>query len=143
VIRYEGPAATGMPEQFYITEAIASNPLLATSTALITDGRFSGATRGPAIGHVSPEAARGGPIATVEDGDLVQFDLNAGSLNIIGINGLPLSAAEVERVLEERRVAHLAQDLPSVHRYTKGLLGLYCRFALSASEGGGLSTSSL
>jgi dihydroxy-acid dehydratase len=143
IIRYEGPAATGMPEQFYVTEAIASNPLLATSTALITDGRFSGATRGPAIGHVSPEAARGGPIATMEDGDLVHFDLNAGSLNIIGISGQPLPPAEVESVLEERRARHVAQGSPSVHRYTKGLLGLYCRFALPASEGGGLSTSSL
>lgn len=147
VIRYEGPAASGMPEQFYITEAIASNPLLATSTVLITDGRFSGATRGPAIGHVSPEAARGGPIATLEDGDLLQFDLNVGSLNIIGIGGRPLSSAEVESLLAERRKRHQALQeqgqAPATHKYSKGLLGLYCRFALPASEGGGLSTSYL
>ena len=148
IIRYEGPAATGMPEQFYITEAIASNPLLATSTVLITDGRFSGATRGPAIGHVSPEAARGGPIATLEDGDLVNFDLNAGTLNIIGIDGQNLPPVDVERRLAQRRETALAPDATPVRdarfaRYHKGLLGLYCRFALSASEGGGLSTSSL
>jgi len=153
VIRYEGPAATGMPEQFYITEAIASNPLLATSTALITDGRFSGATRGPAIGHVSPEAARGGPIASLEDGDLVQFDLNMGSLNIIGINGQTLSPVEIDRILAERRERRSSPHCPaqsqtghssnSSPKYTKGLLGLYCRFALPASEGGGLSTSFL
>jgi dihydroxy-acid dehydratase len=142
IIRYEGPAATGMPEQFYITEAIASNPLLATSTVLITDGRFSGATRGPAIGHVSPEAARGGPIATLDDGDLVSFDLDVGTLNIIGIEGQILPSAEVDRVLNERRTKLLAQGKHTAPKYTKGLLGLYCRYALSASEGGGLSTSS-
>jgi dihydroxy-acid dehydratase len=138
VIRYEGPAATGMPEQFYITEAIASNPLLATSTMLVTDGRFSGATRGPAIGHVSPEAARGGPIATLNDGDLIQFDLDMNTLNIIGINGQVLPLAEMDSVLEERR----SRLEPRVPKYTQGLLGIYCRYALPASEGGGLSISS-
>ncbi|MDP4091469.1 MAG: dihydroxy-acid dehydratase, partial [Bacillota bacterium] len=59
-IRYEGPKGSGMPEMFYTTEAIASDPLLCESVALITDGRFSGATRGPAIGHISPEASEGG-----------------------------------------------------------------------------------
>lgn len=142
IIRYEGPAATGMPEQFYITEAIASNPLLATSTALITDGRFSGATRGPAIGHVSPEAARGGPIATLEDGDLVCFDLDMGTLNIIGINGQALPPAEIDSILAKRRERWRTRaDHPYTPRYTHGLLGLYCRYALPASEGGGLSTS--
>jgi len=142
VIRYEGPAATGMPEQFYITEAIASNPLLATSTALITDGRFSGATRGPAIGHVSPEAARGGPIATLEDGDLINFDLDVGTVNIIGIKGQPLPPAEMDRALNERRERLSTLKEHPGPRYTKGLLGLYCRYALPASEGGGLSTLS-
>ena len=56
-----------MPEMFYTTEAIASDPELSASIALITDGRFSGASKGPAIGHVSPEAQEGGPIALVED----------------------------------------------------------------------------
>lgn len=141
VIRYEGPGATGMPEQFYITEAIASNPLLATSTALITDGRFSGATRGPAIGHISPEAAHGGPLAYLEEGDRIQFDLNQGSLNIIGIADEELSPAEMDRVLESRRQRLLKSGARQGPKYTKGLLGLYCRNALPACEGGGLSTS--
>lgn len=138
VIRYEGPAATGMPEQYYITEAIASNPLLASSTALITDGRFSGATRGPAIGHVAPEAARGGPISTLEDGDLVRFDLDLGTLNIIGIQGCELLPDEIERLLIERTQKPNQRNPSQMPVYTKGLLGLYCRYASAASEGGTL-----
>jgi dihydroxy-acid dehydratase len=141
VIRYEGPAANGMPEQFYITEAIASNPLLATSTVLITDGRFSGATRGPAIGHVSPEAAHGGPIALLEEDDLIQFDLDAGTLTIIGIAAAELPRPELDRVLSERQERFRAAGTRQGPKYTKGLLGLYCRNALPACEGGGLSTS--
>ena len=73
-IRYEGPKGSGMPEMFYTTEAIASDEELAKSIALITDGRFSGASKGPAIGHVSPEAAAGGPIALLEQMiDLVKY----------------------------------------------------------------------
>jgi dihydroxy-acid dehydratase len=141
IIRYEGPGASGMPEQFYITEAIASHPLLATSTALITDGRFSGATRGPAIGHVTPEAVHGGPIALVEEGDLVSFDLDAGTLHIIGMAGQQMPPGEVDRALRERRERIDKAGARPSPRYTKGLLGLYCRNALPASEGGGLSTS--
>ena len=138
VIRYEGPAATGMPEQFYITEAIASNPLLATSTALITDGRFSGATRGPAIGHVAPEAARGGPIALVEEGDLLAFDLDAGSLHIIGVAGAPQTPEAVAATLADRRAHFKTTWTPPYH---SGLLGLYCQNALPASQGGGFAVN--
>lgn len=140
VIRYEGPAATGMPEQFYITEAIASNPLLATSTALITDGRFSGATRGPAIGHVSPEAARGGPIALLEEGDMIGFDLDVGTLHIIGVAGQVLSSEAVETVLSERRAKRQSEKPTWTPPHQGGLLGLYCRSALPASKGGGMSS---
>ncbi len=73
-----GPKGSGMPEMFYTTEAISSDPALSASIALLTDGRFSGASKGPAIGHVSPEAAEGGPIALVEEGDLIQVDIPAG-----------------------------------------------------------------
>lgn len=142
VIRYEGPGATGMPEQFYITEAIASNPLLATSTALITDGRFSGATRGPAIGHVSPEAAHGGPISLIEDGDLVCFDLEAGTLNIIGIAGQEMTADQISDTLQARHAQRSTSPDRQNPKAQSGLLGLYCRYALPASKGGGLSTSS-
>ena len=69
-IRYEGPKGSGMPEMFYTSEAISSDKELGRSIALITDGRFSGASTGPVIGHCSPEAADGGPIALVEEGDL-------------------------------------------------------------------------
>lgn len=135
VIRYEGPAGSGMPEQYYVTEAIASNPFLATSVALITDGRFSGASRGPAIGHVVPEAAHGGPIALVEENDLISFDLITGALNIIGTEGQERSLLQVEEILRER----LARWTPPPPKYKKGLLGLYTRNARSAKEGGGLS----
>jgi dihydroxy-acid dehydratase len=137
VIRYEGPAGSGMPEQFYVTEAIASNPVLATSVALITDGRFSGASRGPAIGHVSPEAARSGPIAAVEEGDLIAFNLDTGRLDVVGLNGTPCDPDTAAAALKER----LARFTPPPPKFTGGMLGLYTRAALSAWEGGGLSVS--
>ena len=86
-IRYEGPKGSGMPEMFYTTEAISSDAALGKSIALITDGRFSGASKGPVIGRVSPEAAEGGPIALVEEGDLIGIDIRGRSLSIIGANG--------------------------------------------------------
>ena len=64
-----------MPEMFYTTEAIASDAELGASIALLTDGRFSGASKGPAIGHISPEAAEGGPIALVEEGDIIEVNI--------------------------------------------------------------------
>lgn len=141
VIRYEGPAASGMPEQYYVTEAIASNPLLATSTVLITDGRFSGATRGPAIGHVSPEAACGGPVALLENNDYICLDPGTGCLDIIGVvrDGQPVEMPpdEVDALLSGRK----ARFSPPPPRHTSGLLGLYTRYALPVSEGAGLSTS--
>ena len=77
IIRYEGPKGSGMPEMFKTTEILYSRPELRTSVALVTDGRFSGATRGPAIGHVTPEAISGGPIALVKEGDLISIDIPA------------------------------------------------------------------
>ena len=86
-IRYEGPKGSGMPEMFYTSEAISSDKELGRSIALITDGRFSGASTGPVIGHCSPEAVEGGPIALVEEGDLIEIDVPARKLNIIGVKG--------------------------------------------------------
>lgn len=103
IIRYEGPKGSGMPEMFYTTEAIASDQALSSTVALITDGRFSGATRGPAIGHVSPEAMEGGNIALIEKDDLIHVDIDARSLNVIGVKGIKYSSEEMERVLLRER----------------------------------------
>lgn len=103
IIRYEGPKGTGMPEMFYTTEAISSDEELGKAIALITDGRFSGASKGPAIGHVSPEAAAGGPIALLEEGDLIKIDIPERILEIVGIDGKECSKEEVDKVLSERK----------------------------------------
>lgn len=131
VVRYEGPRGSCMPEQYYVTEAIASEPTLNTGVALITDGRFSGASRGPCIGHVAPEAAQGGPIALVEDGDLIRVDLEAGRLDIVGVGGQELPSDEVGRTLAQRR----QRWQPPQPKFTAGLLGLYSRLASSAAAG--------
>ena len=106
-IRYEGPQGSGMPEMFYTSEAISSDKELGRSIALITDGRFSGASTGPVIGHCSPEAQTGGPIALVEEGDLIEIDIPARKLNIIGIKGERKSPEEIDAVLAQRRHARL------------------------------------
>ena len=130
-IRYEGPKGSGMPEMFYTTEAIASDPELAESIALITDGRFSGATRGPAIGHVSPEAYDGGPIALVEDNDLIRIDIPARKLEIIGTNGSQQSPEEIDRILSERR----KQWTQPVSRHSRGILDIFTRNCASPMKG--------
>lgn len=131
-IRYEGPKGSGMPEMFYTTEAIASDPELVESIALITDGRYSGATRGPAIGHVSPEASEGGPIALVEDGDLIKIDIPGRLLQIVGVKGEEKTEKEIEEILKQRKAAWV-KPLP---RYTKGALGVYTKLAVSPMKGG-------
>ncbi len=134
ILRYQGPRATGMPEMFYTTEAIASDPELEAATGLITDGRFSGATRGPAIGHVSPEAAEGGPIALVEDGDLIRIDIPGRRLDVVGAGGVPLPPDEVEAILQARK----RRWTPRQPKYTRGVLGRYMRQAASPIHGGHL-----
>ncbi len=130
-IRYEGPKGSGMPEMFYTTEAIASDPELIETIALITDGRFSGATRGPAIGHVSPEASEGGPIALVEDGDLIRIDIPARRLDITGVAGIPKSPEEMEAVLAERR-GRWTKPAP---RFNTGILSIFTRNSVSPMKG--------
>ncbi len=118
VIRYEGPkGGPGMREMLGVTGAIVGQGL-SESTALITDGRFSGATHGFMVGHVSPEAAVGGPIALVRDGDIITLDVRARRLDV---------AAN----LDERR----AQWKPPVPRYTTGVMAKYAKLVSSASEG--------
>ena len=130
-IRYEGPRGSGMPEMFYTGEAICADPKLASSVALITDGRFSGASRGPVIGHVSPEAAVGGPIALVEEGDLIQIDIPNRTLAIVGVQGEAKTPGEMEEILARRR----AEWQPKEPKYKKGLLKLYSQHAVSPMKG--------
>lgn len=130
-IRYEGPKGSGMPEMFYTTEAIASDPELVETIALITDGRFSGATRGPAIGHVSPEASEGGPIALVENDDLIRIDIPARRIDIIGVNGTEKSAEEMENILSERRVRWKKPE----SKYKNGILDIYTHNSVSPMKG--------
>lgn len=131
-IRYEGPKGSGMPEMFYTTEAISSDEELGRSIALITDGRFSGASKGPAIGHVSPEAAEGGPIALVEEGDIIEIDILQRILRIIGIHGELMEPEQVEKVLKERR----KQWKPKPRKYTSGVLKIFSEHAVSPMKGG-------
>ena len=130
-IRYEGPRGSGMPEMFYTGEAICSDPTLASSVALITDGRFSGASRGPVIGHVSPEAAAGGPIALVEEGDIIELDVEARRLEITGVKGEHKTPEEMDAILAERK----ANWKGFTSKYTHGLLKLYSQHAVSAMKG--------
>ncbi len=131
-IRYEGPKGSGMPEMFYTGEAICSDPKLASSVALITDGRFSGASRGPVIGHVSPEAAAGGPIALVEEDDLIYINVKERKLEIVGVKGEKRTPEEMEEILKERK----AKWQPKPPKYTKGTLKLFSEHAVSPIKGG-------
>ena len=130
-IRYEGPKGSGMPEMFYTSEAISSDKELGKSIALITDGRFSGASTGPVIGHCSPEAVDGGPIALVEEGDLIEIDVKERKLNIIGIAGERKSMEEIDAILKERR----QNWKPREPKYKKGVLRLFSLHAASPMKG--------
>lgn len=130
-IRYEGPKGSGMPEMFYTSEAISSDAELGKSIALITDGRFSGASTGPVIGHCSPEAVDGGPIALVEEGDLIEIDVMGRKLNIVGIAGERKTPEEIDAVLLERK----KNWKPRKPKYQKGVLRLFSELAASPMKG--------
>lgn len=130
-IRYEGPKGSGMPEMFYTSEAISSDKELGRSIALITDGRFSGASTGPVIGHCSPEAVDGGPIALVEEGDLIEIDVMERKLNIVGVKGQRKTLDEIDEILKERR----ADWKPREPKYKKGVLRLFSEHAASPMKG--------
>jgi dihydroxy-acid dehydratase len=118
IIRYEGPkGGPGMREMLAVTGALVGQGL-GDSIALVTDGRFSGATHGLMVGHVAPEAANGGPIAFVRDGDRITLDVRARKL-------------DVDANLEERR----AEWKPPVPRYKTGVMAKYAKLVSSASEG--------
>lgn len=131
VIRYEGPRGSGMPEMLMTTGAMAATAELAATTALVTDGRFSGATKGPCIGHVSPEAEAGGPIALIEDGDLIEIDIPNRSLAIVGTADQRSSPDNVERILQTRRVEYA----PPERKPKTGVLKRYCERAVSPMKG--------
>lgn len=131
-IRYEGPKGSGMPEMFYTSEAISSDKELGRSIALITDGRFSGASTGPSIGHVSPEAADGGPIALVEEGDLIHIDIPARKLEIVGVRGERKRPDEIEAILAQRKAAWK----PRPSKYPSGVLKIFSEHAVSPMKGG-------
>jgi dihydroxy-acid dehydratase len=121
VIRYEGPAGgPGMREMLHVTAAIVGEGL-GDSVALVTDGRFSGATHGLMVGHVSPEAARGGPLAALADGDVLAVDVEARELR-----------AELS---EDELAARLAGWEPPPPRYAAGVFAKYAALVSSASEG--------
>lgn len=132
IIRYEGPKGSGMPEMFYTTEAISSDPMLGASIALLTDGRFSGASKGPAIGHISPEAAQGGPIALVKEGDLIEIDIPNRILRVVGIEGEEMTEDEIMKELKKRR--SVWEPKPS--KYSTGALKLFTDRAVSPMKGG-------
>jgi dihydroxy-acid dehydratase len=121
VIRYEGPkGGPGMREMLAVTGALHGAGL-GESVALMTDGRFSGATHGFMVGHVAPEAADRGPIAALRNGDIIVFDVKKRRLDV------ELSASEIKR--------RLAQWKPPKPRYTTGVMAKYARLVSSASEG--------
>ncbi|MFI3115900.1 MAG: dihydroxy-acid dehydratase [Clostridia bacterium] len=132
IIRYEGPKGSGMPEMFYTTEAISSDPELGKSIALITDGRFSGASRGPAIGHVSPEAAEGGAIALIEENDLIELDIEKRILAIVGVNNQAKTPEEMDEILKQRKEKFVLRE----SKYTSGVLKLFSEHAVSPMKGG-------
>jgi dihydroxy-acid dehydratase len=121
VIRYEGPAGgPGMREMLVVTAAIVGEGL-GDSVALVTDGRFSGATRGLMVGHVSPEAARGGPLAALREGDVVEIDVPGRELNV--------------RLSEDEISKRLADWVAPAPRYRDGVFAKYAASVSSASEG--------
>lgn len=130
-IRYEGPQGSGMPEMFYTSEAISTDKELGRAIALITDGRFSGASTGPVIGHCSPEAQAGGPIALVEEGDLIEIDIPRRVLAIVGIKGERKSPEEIDAILAQRK----ADWRPKPRKYKNGVLRMFSEHAASPMKG--------
>jgi dihydroxy-acid dehydratase len=121
VIRYEGPrGGPGMREMLGVTAALVGRGLGKT-VALVTDGRFSGATRGLMVGHVAPEAARGGPLAAVREGDFISIDTDAGKLDL--------------EVPADTIAARLRSFAPPAPQYRIGVFAKYAAQVSSASEG--------
>jgi len=121
VIRYEGPAGSpGMPEMLAVTGALVGQGL-GDSVALMTDGRFSGATHGFMAGHVAPEAARGGPIGALREGDVVVFDVPSRRLDV--------------ELAEDQLAARMREWAPKAPRYVRGVMAKYAQLVSSAAHG--------
>jgi dihydroxy-acid dehydratase len=121
VVRYEGPAGgPGMREMLSVTSSVVGAGLGET-VALVTDGRFSGATRGLMVGHVSPEAQRGGPIAALRDGDMLVIDIEGRGLTV--------------ELSDDELAARLADWTPPAPHYTSGVFAKYAALVSSAAEG--------
>jgi dihydroxy-acid dehydratase len=135
VIRYEGPRANGMPEMYYAAAILSADPALNTTTAIVTDGRYSGAMSGPCVGHVAPEALDGGAIALVEEGDLIEINIPERRLAVVGTAGEHKPPDVIEKVLAGRR----AIWKPPRPRHDTGILSLYSRVARGAAEGASIT----
>jgi dihydroxy-acid dehydratase len=135
VIRYEGPRANGMPEMYYAAAILSADRELNTTTAIVTDGRYSGAMRGPCIGHVAPEALDGGPIALVEEDDLIEINIPKRRLAVVGTAGQKQPPDVVSKTLAERREIWK----PPKPQHDTGILSLYSRVARGAAEGASIT----
>lgn len=135
VVRYEGPRANGMPEMYYAAAILSADRALNTTTAIITDGRYSGAMKGPCVGHIAPEAIEGGPIALVYDGDLIEINVPRRRLDIVGVDGEHRPPEEIDEILGERKRIWK----PLLPRHDSGILSLYSRVARGASEGASIT----
>jgi dihydroxy-acid dehydratase len=123
-----------MPEMYFAAAILSADPLLNHTTAIVTDGRYSGAMSGPCIGHVTPEALDGGPIALVEENDLIELNVPERRLAVVGVEGRPRPEHEVTEVLAERG----ARWSPRPRRHTRGILSLYEQISSDASHGAAL-----
>ena len=121
VVRYEGPAGgPGMREMLTPTSAIVGMGL-SKSVALLTDGRFSGASKGPCVGHISPEAAAGGPIALIQDGDQITVDIEGGAITL--------------HVDDDELAARRAAFVAPAPKHNHGVLAKYAKLVSSADKG--------
>jgi dihydroxy-acid dehydratase len=123
-----------MPVMYFAAAILASDPALNHTTAIVTDGRYSGAMSGPCIGHVAPEAIEGGPIALVEEHDLIELNVPERRLAVVGVDGRPRPEDEMTEILATRRAKWSARP----PRHTRGILALYEHISSDASHGASL-----
>ena len=128
-------SSTSVTPEGSATAIIAASKELSATCAVITDGRYSGAAKGPAVGHVTPEAMDGGPIALVHEGDLIEINVPERRLAVVGTADGPMEPSAVDTILAERR----AEWIRPKARHVKGILSLYARVGAGANDGGFLA----